>query len=463
MSKYHFIAIGGIGMSGLAKYLLEDGHTVTGSDIADSKYIAKLKDLGAVVHIGHSEDNLPDDTDVVIKSSAIRDNNPELIKAKRLGIPIYHRSDLLEEIAKSAQDNGKCFIGFSGTHGKTTTSGLASFVLEKADLEPSFVVGGIIPEIHTNAQHRGKCIEQSLNLQTEHPEETGKYFIAELDESDGTIVKYYPDILVINNLEEDHIDFYKNGMSDLIKTFNKAISQAKKVLINNDNEGTRKLSGNFITFGLKDADYTAQKVDNETIEIFYHNKLLTSVKIQLAGVHNIYNTLAVIAALNEAGVNIGNISKYFYSFTGMGRRFQKVCEVCGIQVYDDYAHHPTEIKATLEAAASKFGKENIVAVFQPHRYTRLQSLWNEFKGAFSNAGRVIVTDVYAASEDPIEGINGEAFAEDLEGSEYLSGNMEQVAEKLLPTLKKGNIVIGLGAGTITNLGKNLEKAGCVAN
>ncbi len=463
MSKYHFIAIGGIGMSGLAKYLLEDGHTVTGSDIADSKYIAKLKDLGAVVHIGHSEDNLPDDTDVVIKSSAIRDNNPELIKAKRLGIPIYHRSDLLEEIAKSAQDNGKCFIGFSGTHGKTTTSGLASFVLEKADLEPSFVVGGIIPEIHTNAQHRGKCIEQSLNLQTEHPEETGKYFIAELDESDGTIVKYYPDILVINNLEEDHIDFYKNGMSDLIKTFNKAISQAKKVLINNDNEGTRKLSGNFITFGLKDADYTAQKVDNETIEIFYHNKLLTSVKIQLAGVHNIYNTLAVIAALNEAGVNIGNISKYFYSFTGMGRRFQKVCEVCEIQVYDDYAHHPTEIKATLEAAASKFGKENIVAVFQPHRYTRLQSLWNEFKGAFSNAGRVIVTDVYAASEDPIEGINGEAFAEELEGSEYLSGNMEQVAEKLLPTLKKGNIVIGLGAGTITNLGKNLEKAGCVAN
>lgn len=447
MSKYHFIAIGGIGMSGLAKYLLEDGHTVTGSDIADSKYIAKLKDLGAVVHIGHSEDNLSDDTDIVIKSSAIRDNNPELIKAKKLGIPIYHRSDLLEEIAKSAQDSGKCFIGFSGTHGKTTTSGLASFVLEKAGLEPSFVVGGIIPEINTNAQH-----------------ESGEHFIAELDESDGTIVKYYPDILVINNLEEDHIDFYKNGMSDLIKTFNKAISQAKKVLINNDNEGAKSLSGEFITFGLKDADYTAKKVDNETIEIFYHNKLLTSVKTQLAGVHNIYNTLAVISALNESGgVNIGDISKYFYSFTGMGRRFQKVCDIKGVQVYDDYAHHPTEIKATLEAAASKFGKENIVAVFQPHRYTRLQSLWNEFKGAFSNAGRVIVTDVYAASEDSIEGISGEHFSKELDGSEYFSGNMEEIAEKLMPTLKEGNIVIGLGAGTITTLGKYLEKAGCVAS
>ena len=447
MSKYHFIAIGGIGMSGLAKYLLEDGHTVTGSDIADSKYVAKLKDLGAVVHIGHSEDNLPDDTDIVVKSSAIRDNNPELIKAKRLGIPIYHRSDLLEEIAKSAQDSGKCFIGFSGTHGKTTTSGFASYVLEKASLAPSFVVGGIIPEINTNAQH-----------------ESGKHFIAELDESDGTIVKYYPDILVINNLEEDHIDFYKNGMSDLVKIFNRAISQAKKVLINNDNEGTKNLSGNFITFGLKEADYTAQKVDSETIEVFYRNKLLTSVKTQLAGVHNVYNTLSVVAALNETGVvNINEISKHFYSFTGMGRRFQKVCDTNGIQVYDDYAHHPTEIKATLEAAASKFGKENIVAVFQPHRYTRLQSLWDEFKGAFSNAGRVIVTDVYAASEDSIEGISGEHFSKELDGSEYFSGNMEEVAEKLRLTLKEGNIVIGLGAGSITTLGKYLEKAGCVAN
>ena len=471
MSKYHFIAIGGIGMSGLAKYLLEDGHTVTGSDIADSKYIAKLRELGAGVNIGHSEDNLPDDTDIVIKSSAIRDDNPELIKAKRLGIPVYHRSDLLEEIAKSAQDSGKCFIGFSGTHGKTTTSGLASYVLEKAGLEPSFVDGGIIPELNTNAQHK-----------------SGKHFIAELDESDGTITKYYPDILVINNLEEDHIDFYKNGMSDLIKTFNQAVSQAKKVLINNDNDGTMQLNGDFITFGLNNADYVAKKLDSETIEVLHKDAHLVTLKTQLAGIHNVYNILAVVAALNEAGVNLmgvntmgvntmgetslaesdakvnlAQVTQYIYPFTGMGRRFQKVCDINGISVYDDYAHHPTEIKATLEAAASKFGKENIVAVFQPHRYTRLQSLWNDFKSAFNNAGRVIVTDVYAASEDPIDGINGKNFAEDLEGSEYISGNMEEVAEKLMPSLKKGNVVIGLGAGTITALGKNLEKAGCVAS
>ncbi len=438
MGRYHFIAIGGIGMSGLAKYLLEDGHTVSGSDIADSKYVEKLRELGATVFIGHDAKNVPDDA-IIIKSSAIRDNNPEVVRAKELGLKIYHRSDLLEEIAKSAQDNGKCFIGFSGTHGKTTTSGMASYVLDKAGLEPSFVDGGIIPELNTNAQHK-----------------RGEHFVAELDESDGTIVKYYPDILVINNLEEDHIDFYKNGMPDLVKTFNQAISQAKKVLINNDNEGTALLSGNFVTFGLNDADYTAKKIDSDTIEIYYKGEHLTKIKTQLAGVHNVYNVLAVVSALYEAGVDIQKVTEYFYGFTGMGRRFQKVGEINGIKIYDDYAHHPTEIKATLDAAASKFGKDNVVAVFQPHRYTRLQSLWNEFKGAFSNAGRVIVTDVYAASEDKIAGISGENFAKDLVGSEYFSGDMKSVAKELLPTLKQGDVVIGLGAGTITNLGKELK-------
>ena len=302
MGRYHFIAIGGIGMSGLAKYLLEDGHTVSGSDIADSKYVEKLRELGATVFIGHDAKNVPDDA-IIIKSSAIRDNNPEVIRAKELGLKIYHRSDLLEEIAKSAQDNGKCFIGFSGTHGKTTTSGMASYVLDKAGLEPSFVDGGIIPELNTNAQHK-----------------SGEHFVAELDESDGTIVKYYPDILVINNLEEDHIDFYKNGMPDLVKTFNQAISQAKKVLINNDNEGTALLSGNFVTFGLNDADYTAKKIDSDTIEIYYKGEHFTKIKTQLAGVHNVYNILAVVSSLNEAGVDIQKVAEYFYGFTGMGRR-----------------------------------------------------------------------------------------------------------------------------------------------
>lgn len=441
MGKYHFIAIGGIGMSGLAKYLLEDGYTVTGSDIADSKYIDALKSLGAEVNIGHNETNLPDDTDVVVVSTAIKENNPELIKARNLGMKIYHRSDLLAEIAKSAQDREKCFIGFSGTHGKTTTSGLASFVLDKAGLAPSFVDGGIVPELHTNAQHK-----------------SGEHFVAELDESDGTIVKYHPDILVINNLEEDHLDFYKNGMSDLVKTFGKAISQSKKVIVNNDNDGIKLLQGNFITFGLNEADYTAKNIEyskeGTSFEIYHTDNFLTDMYITIAGVHNVYNTLAVCAALNESGVNLDCIKDIFTPFTGMGRRFEKVCEINGIPVFDDYAHHPTEIKATLEAAASRFGKENIVAVFQPHRYSRLQGLWNDFKGSFDNIGRLIVTDVYAASEEAKEGINGEKFASEVK-AEYIGGSIENVAKNLLPTLQNGNVVIGLGAGTITNLGKYL--------
>lgn len=431
-------------MSGLAKYLLEEGCEVSGSDIQDSKYIDALRDLGANVYIGHRAENVPDDA-IVVMSTAIRNSNPEYLKAVEKGLKIYHRSDLLKEIAEKAQSKGKCFIGFSGTHGKTTTSGLASYVLDKAKLEPSFVDGGIVPELHTNAQHKD-----------------GNYFIAELDESDGTIVKYSPDILVINNLEADHLDFYRNGLPDLIKTFEMATGKAKKVIVNSDNEGVNLLGGNFVTFGMSDADYIAKNIiyskDGIDFEIYYRNKILTDISISLSGVHNVYNTMAVVAALNEAGVDVNSIKQYFTSFSGMGRRFQKVCEFNGIKVYDDYAHHPTEIKAALNAASQRFGKENVVAVFQPHRYTRLKALWNDFKTAFSEAGRVVVTDVYAASEDIIEGINGKNFSSELKNSEYISGSMEDVGKKLLPTLKQGNIVIGLGAGTITNLGKSLVKA-----
>ena len=196
--------------------------------------------------------------------------------------------------------------------------------------------------------------------------------------------------------------------------------------------------------------------EGSTFEIYHCNELLIHMEITIAGIHNVYNTLAVCAALNEAGVNLDCLKDSFTPFTGMGRRFEKVCEINGVSVYDDYAHHPTEIKATLEAAASRFGKDNIVAVFQPHRYTRLKSLWNDFKGSFADTGRLVVTDVYAASEDAIEGVNGEKFASEIK-AEHIGGTIENVAKELLPTLKKGNVVIGLGAGTITNLGKYLCK------
>lgn len=454
--KYHFIAIGGVGMSGLAKYLLQNDFEVSGSDINDSKYVQGVRKLGAKVHIGHDENNVPDDC-IVVASTAIRENNPEIQKAKRLGLPIWHRSDLLAEIAQ----HEPYFIGFSGTHGKTTTSGLCSYVLEKANLKPSYIVGGIIPEINTNAN-------------AAHD----KFFIAELDESDGTIVKYSPNLVVVNNLEPDHLDFYKNGLESILETFEKFLSNLREnaiIMANTDNEGVKRLvryftehklahNAKFITYSIGgNTDYCAKNInygeDFTTFDIYYKGELQTTLKICLKGVHNVYNSLAVWGSLHQAGVQMDLVNPHFATFTGMGRRFQKVGEFDGISIYDDYAHHPTEIKATLSSSKS-FKNRNVIAVFQPHRYTRLQNLWNEFMGAFSDVDRVVVTDVYAASEDPIEGVNSEAFTNELKEKidipcENLKGDMKTVAKQLFPTLKSGDVVIGLGAGTITALGKEL--------
>lgn len=454
--KYHFIAIGGVGMSGLAKYLLQNDFEVSGSDINDSKYVQGVRKLGAKVHIGHDENNVPDDC-IVVASTAIRENNPEIQKAKRLGLPIWHRSDLLAEIAQ----HEPYFIGFSGTHGKTTTSGLCSYVLEKANLKPSYIVGGIIPEINTNAN-------------AAHD----KFFIAELDESDGTIVKYSPNLVVVNNLEPDHLDFYKNGLESILETFEKFLSNLREnaiIMANTDNEGVKRLvkyftehklahNAKFVTYSIGgNTDYSAKNINYSeeytVFDIYYKGELQTTLKICLKGVHNVYNSLAVWGSLHQAGVQMDLVNPHFATFTGMGRRFQKVGEFDGISIYDDYAHHPTEIKATLSSSKS-FKNRNVIAVFQPHRYTRLQNLWNEFMGAFSDVDRVVVTDVYAASEDPIEGVNSEAFTNELKEKidipcENLKGDMKTVAKQLFPTLKSGDVVIGLGAGTITALGKEL--------
>lgn len=448
---YYFIAIGGIGMSGLAKYLVEDGFTVLGSDIKRNRNIVELEKLGAKIFIGHDENNLSDNC-IVVASTAIKENNPELLKAKRLGLEILHRSDLLARISKGViSKKKKYFIGYSGTHGKTTTSGLCSYVLEKAGLSPSFVVGGIVPEIGINS-NAGK----------------GDFFVAELDESDGTIVKYQPEISVINNLEIDHVDFYTDGLQSILDTFKiylHNLHAGSKVIICNDNEGNRKLmsqniDANFITFGLNDADYSARNIvlGKETnFDIYYKEKLLLNLTTQMLGKHNIYNTLAVIASLNEAGVDLNLVKDHFYTFTGMGRRFQLSAEFDGISVYDDYAHHPTEIKATL-AAASVIKDKNIVAVFQPHRYSRFHGLWSEFLKAFDGISKVYITDVYAASESPLDEADPAEFARELSQKvpcDYLKGSISDVAKQLLPNLKSGDLVIGLGAGTITTLGKDL--------
>ncbi len=450
---FHFIAIGGVGMSALAKYLAERGAIVTGSDIQESKYTHLLEEKGVKISIGHNADLIKKDM-IVVASSAIKDENPEIIRAKELGLKIYHRSDILKIISDEfSQRENSYFIGFSGTHGKTTTSGLCSYVLNKTGKKPSFVVGGIIPDININ----GIFDEE-------------KYFIAELDESDGTIQKYATDIAIINNMEEDHLDYYKNGFTDIAKTFNIYLSNKpnQKVIINSDDKGNNEFmqiypNYNFITFGFSNAKYTAQNIKFEgfgsKFDIYINDKKADTIKLSVPGKHNIYNALAVYAALNESGENLNDVIRHFETFTGMGRRFQKVAEFNNIKIFDDYAHHPSEINTTLVSAKNaKAENERIVAIFQPHRYSRLQGLWEEFKTAFNDADVLLITDVYSAGEDKIEGVSSEKFADEIKhnNAKYIKGTMQESAKQIYPALRKNDIVITLGAGTVTQLGKLIE-------
>ncbi len=455
--KFHFIAIGGIGMSGLAKYLLELGCQVSGSDIKESKYTKKVEALGAKVYIGHDAKYIEPDM-VIVASTAIREDNPEKVRARELGLDVLHRSDVLKMISEGLgkkENEIQQFIGFSGTHGKTTTSGLCSYVLEKAGYDPSYCVGGIIPDLDTNA--KSSC---------------GKFFVAELDESDGTIVKYHTNVSVINNLEVDHVDFYKNGFDDLLKTFRVHLDnmvEGGKVIVNKDCNGIKKLIAansdiNFLTFGIDswDVDYTAKNIRftelGSEFDVYYKSTKIVSIKLSIPGKHNIYNTIAVISALHQEGVDLEKVRPHFETFTGMGRRFQKVAEFDAIRIFDDYAHHPTEIKTTLDSA-KLCEKNRLVAIFQPHRYTRLKGLWNDFLKSFDSVDKLIVVDVYSASEDPIEGVNSKAFAQCFENKDvtYVGGSMENAARKILPLLKSGDMVITLGAGDVTRIGGELLK------
>lgn len=452
--QYHFIAVGGVGMSALAKYLIERGYKVSGSDIAESKYTNMLKNMGATIYIGHDKNVIKKDMTIVV-SSAIHEDNPELQEAKKLNLKIMHRSDMLLEISKEFSENrDSLFFGFSGTHGKTTTSGLCSFLLKRGGYNPSYAVGGTIQNFGNNSAYG-----------------SDKIFVAELDESDGTIVKYRPDVNIINNLSFDHPDFYKNGMEDILKTFREYINNTSEdavIITNNDNDGCKELlelinKRRVVTFALKNnADYMAKNVVynvfSSEFDIFRNGEKITHIKLSVAGEHNVYNALAVFAALDEKGFKPEELASYFKEFKGMGRRFQQKAEFNGVKVIDDYAHHPEEIKTTLNALKG-YSDGRIIAVFQPHRFSRLKRLWDDFLTAFDSVDRLIVTDVYNASEEPIEGVSSKRFSECLKHPDYkyISGDMKEVAKNLYPELKSGDIVITLGAGTITKLGDELLK------
>jgi len=449
---FHFIALGGVGQSALAKILLQLGYRVSGSDIQESKYINLVRSLGAKVFIGHNEDNITGSPKIVV-SSAIKEDNPELIKAKREGLEILHRSDCLKLISEKF----KTFIGCAGTHGKTTTSGLLSFVLEDMGQNPSYAIGGIIPKYNINA---------SAKVSSE-------IFVAELDESDGTIQKYLPKYLLINNLEADHLDFYKNGLTDIINVFEKVAQNMmfidnSKIFVNLDNSGVKEFlsktkNKSIVTFSINDnADYCAKNIvfedTNSSFDVYKKDTLLGKINLIIPGVHNVYNALGVISILDTLGYEFPAYSKFFAEFSGMGRRFQLVSNTNNIKIIDDYAHHPSEIKSTLSSI--KNVKRRKVAIFQPHRYTRLKALWDEFLESFYDIDKLYVLDVFSAGDKPSSIYNSQNFTEFIKekglDAKYIKGSVELAAGKIAPELKEGDLVLTLGAGDITKIGGKIN-------
>lgn len=445
---YHLIGIGGIGMSGLAQLLLKSGFRVSGSDLKGNHITDELKDLGAKIFIGHDAQNI-DGQDAVVYSSAIREDNCELHRAKISGIALIKRAEALAELMRD-----KTAITVAGSHGKTTTTSLVSYMLLEAGLNPTVAIGGILNNIRANA-----CLGN------------GEFFVAEADESDGSFLSYSPKYSIITNIDREHLDYYHNFDNELAAfvAFIKRTQKGGCVFACSDDPNLLKMvrahKGKHLFFGLKDtADIHAKNISfkglSSDFDCYFKNKLLGRFHLALGGKHNISNSLAVIGLGLELGIDLGCIRKALEGYQGAGRRLETKFKNDKYLIIDDYAHHPSEIKATLEAITNlNVGRK--IAVFQPHRYSRTQLLMDEFAQSFDNIDYLIVTDIYAASEQPIVGIHAKKLLEKIKkhskNKEVLYLPKEQILEHLLGLIRKDDLVITLGAGDIVKVADELAK------
>jgi UDP-N-acetylmuramate--alanine ligase len=443
----HFIGIGGIGMSGIAEVMATLDYKVQGSDLTDNYNVARLRKAGIEVHVGHRAENIGD-AQVVVVSSAVKDDNPELVEARNRYLPIVRRAEMLAELMRF-----KSCVAVGGTHGKTTTTSLVAALLDAGNLDPTVINGGIINAYGTNAR-LGK----------------GDWMVVESDESDGTFVKLPADIVIVTNIDPEHLDHYG--------TFDKA-KEAFLAFVENipfygfavmciDHPVVQELIGKVkdrrvITYGKSpQADVRLTEVgftDGETrFSVRMTNRRtgathdIEDLSLAIPGEHNALNSTAALAVAKELGISDENIRKGFKSFTGVKRRFTRTGAHNGITVYDDYGHHPVEIAAVLRAARG-VAKGKVHAVMQPHRYTRLSSLFSEFCTCFNDADSVIVAPVYAAGEAPIKGASHLSLKEGLKARGHRAVHAIEKPEELAPLVRKlaqpGDIVMCLGAGTIT--------------
>lgn len=445
--KLHFVGIGGVGMSAIAEVMLDKGYEISGSDLSESEVVQKLRAKGAVIYKGHAVANV-EGKDAIVLSSAIHQDNPELVQAKKLGLKIFHRSDILAFLLNAAKG-----IAVAGAHGKTTTSSMISVVLEHAGVDPTILIGGFVDYLNGNAK-LGKS----------------DYLVAEADESDGSFLKFYPHIAVVTNIEDDHMDHY-GSMENIIKAFIQFVQNLDKenglAILCFDNENIRniapQLDRRYISYALEhEADYTAADIvadgPQTTFTVVYKGEKLGAVTLNIPGRHNVLNALATIAVCHKLGLSIEAIAAGFAVFMGTKRRFQTKFRNDDVWIVDDYAHHPTEIQTTIKAARQTNPKRLVVA-FQPHRYTRTQLLRKEFGSCFKGADVLILTDIYAASEEPIPGISGRTIVDEVKAQTGVDAvyieKLADIAPWLEQNRRKGDLIITMGAGNIYTVGETL--------
>ena len=434
-------------MSAIAKVLLQMGYTITGSDLNKSETINKLEKCGAKIFIGHSRENVLD-AEAIVVSTAISETNPEVQMARENSIEIFHRADIIAALMLQYQG-----IAVAGAHGKTTTTAMIAVMLEHAGVDPTIIIGGEVDYLNGSAKLG-----------------SSKYLVAEADESDGSFLKFSPHIAVVTNIENDHMDYYKT-MENILHTFNKFLhnlsSEQGLGVLCFDNAYIRDLAKNlqrsYISYAIDhDAQYMARNICTRgaitTYDVYQELELLGTIKINVPGRHNVANSLAAVVIGVTVGLTFAQIAEGLAQFQGAKRRFQTKARLNGVWVIDDYAHHPTEITTTLLAARQTEPKR-LICVFQPHRYSRTKFLREEYGLAFTPADILILTDVYAAGEQPIPGITGEVLKEEIERQTgkpviYIA-DKDKIPRYLGEIVESGDLVMTMGAGNIYLVGEEL--------
>lgn len=444
VKNVHFVGIGGISMSGLAQILLKSGYNVTGSDINDSNIIDKLRKNGAQVYIPHDPKNV-EAAELVVYTAAVKQDNCEIVRAKELRIPIIDRAEFLGMIMKN-YDYG---IAIAGCHGKTTTTSMVSIIMKNAGLDPTVLVGGEIEAIDGNFRVGNS-----------------KYFVTEACEYTESFLKFYPFVAAILNVEKDHLDYFRD-LDHIISAFEKfaqLVPEEGSLIVCSDNENafniSKKVSCKVLTYGIRNkADFYARNIKYDslghpTFEVKLRGRKLGTVSLCIPGEHNILNALAAIAIAYNAGIKMSVIKTSLREFKGTHRRFDIKGIRNNITIVDDYAHHPTEIKATLQAA-KQFPHQRIWCVFQPHTYTRTKTLFNEFSEAFYDADNVIITDIYAAREKDTGLVKPSELVESINkcsANAVYKNDFKSIAEMIIKEAKPGDLVFTMGAGDVFKLG-----------